>query len=80
MAFPSVQPPLERLVELLPRLLPRPYSVANYRSAGVGSEKELRFVYSLLKFPAVDGIQFERYGVCSGWMSGLDEGDNVQVR
>ncbi|KAH7698359.1 FAD-binding [Aphelenchoides avenae] len=77
-AFPSVKPTLERLIELLPRLLPRPYSIASYKTTPQ-YEQQLRFAYSLLKFPAGNGIQFQRYGVCSGWMQTLAVGDKVQI-
>uniref|UniRef100_A0AC34Q9U9 Methionine synthase reductase n=1 Tax=Panagrolaimus sp. JU765 TaxID=591449 RepID=A0AC34Q9U9_9BILA len=75
-AFPSCSPPIDRLIELLPRLIPRPYSVANHQSR---SGKRIRFVFSLLNFPAVKGVQFERFGVCSTYLRSLQVGDSVRV-
>uniref|UniRef100_A0AC35G5N7 FAD-binding FR-type domain-containing protein n=1 Tax=Panagrolaimus sp. PS1159 TaxID=55785 RepID=A0AC35G5N7_9BILA len=75
-AFPSSNPPIDRLIELLPRLIPRPYSVSSHQSR---QGRRIRFVYSLLNFSAVNGIQFPHYGICSEWMRSLQIGDKIQV-
>jgi len=75
-AFPSSTPPIDRLMELLPRLIPRPYSVSNHQSR---DGRRIRFVYSLMNFEAVNGIQFERFGVCSSYLRSLHVGDTVKV-
>ncbi|XP_030376143.1 methionine synthase reductase [Scaptodrosophila lebanonensis] len=41
----TCEPPLELLVEYLPRLLPRPYSIAN---SPMESENDIRIIYSVL--------------------------------
>lgn len=75
-AFPSCQPSPDRLMELLPRLQPRPYSVACSKTRW-GSR--LRFIYSLMLFPVENGRRYERYGLASGWLAGLKIGDYVKV-
>uniref|UniRef100_A0A915ETN2 Methionine synthase reductase n=1 Tax=Ditylenchus dipsaci TaxID=166011 RepID=A0A915ETN2_9BILA len=77
MAFPSCQPSISLLIEMIPRLLPRAYTVACHKSKW---GCVLRFVYSLLQvMPAENGIQFARYGACSGWMKTLQTDDIVQI-
>lgn len=66
-------------IELLPRLLPRAYSISNYHKTEEWAYC-LRFVYSLLKTtPELNGIQFSRYGVCSQWLNSLKVGDSAMV-
>jgi len=65
-AFPSCQPPFERLLELLPRLKARPYSVS---SSPLENPTHLHFVFNIVEFPAVDGIREQRQGVCTGWLN-----------
>ncbi|VDD87971.1 unnamed protein product [Enterobius vermicularis] len=75
-AFPSCRPSADRLIELLPRLQPRPYTICSTK-ASWGSR--LRFIYSLMPFQVSEGRQYHRYGLCSGWLSTLKIGDNVKV-
>ncbi|GLH14601.1 NADPH--cytochrome P450 reductase [Gryllus bimaculatus] len=56
-SFPSCQPPLGRILELLPRLLPRPYSIA---SSPLISPHSVRLVLSVVEQPVK--------GLCSGWL------------
>uniref|UniRef100_A0A0R3RWV9 Methionine synthase reductase n=1 Tax=Elaeophora elaphi TaxID=1147741 RepID=A0A0R3RWV9_9BILA len=72
--FPSCRPTIERLIELLPRLLPRPYSVSCVRELW---GKRIRFIFSLVCFNATDGRRFSRFGLSSGWLSTLKEGEKV---
>ena len=60
----------------MPRLIPRPYSVASHPWR---QGRRIRFVYSLLNFSAINGIQFPHFGVCSEWMKSLQIGDHIQV-
>ncbi|XP_028403678.1 methionine synthase reductase-like [Dendronephthya gigantea] len=64
-AFPSCKPPFERLLEHLPRLLPRPYSVACSPSE---HPTHLRFVFNIVKFTRIENVRDERYGLCTGWL------------
>lgn len=53
---PSCKPPMGILIEHLPRLLPRPYSVAN---SSLKSPKELKIVFSVLTDESQKGLTTE---------------------
>lgn len=66
LSFPSiVSPPFERLLEFLPRLLPRPYSVACSQQL---TQNKLHIVFNVIEIPAGQGRRYRRQGVCSGWL------------
>ncbi|XP_072030751.1 methionine synthase reductase-like [Amphiura filiformis] len=65
-AFPSCNPPLGRLLEHLPRLLPRPYSIS---SSPLVDPKRLHFVFNIIEFPHSYGRAMARQGVCTGWLN-----------
>ena len=65
-AFPSCKPPFERLLELLPRLKARPYSVS---SSPLENPNGLHFVFNIVEFPALEGVRGQRQGVCTGWLA-----------
>ena len=67
-AFPSCQPPFERLLELVPRMKARPYSVS---SSPLENPNHLHFVFNIVEFPALEGIRQTRQGVCTGWLAGI---------
>ncbi|XP_035981710.1 methionine synthase reductase isoform X2 [Fundulus heteroclitus] len=67
-AFPSCSPPLSLLIELLPKLQPRPYSAASSR---LRHPEKLRFVFSVVDFPACSGRPAGRRGLCTGWLCDL---------
>lgn len=67
-AFPSCSPPLSLLVELLPKLQPRPYSAASSR---LRHSEKLRFVFNVVEFPACSGRPAGRRGLCTGWLFDL---------
>lgn len=67
-AFHSCRPPFERLLELLPRLKVRPYSVS---SSPLENPTHLHFVFNVVEMPAVEGIREQRQGVCTGWLNGI---------
>ena len=69
-AFPSCQPPFERLLELVPRLKARPYSVS---SSPLENSNHLHFVFNIVEFPALEGVRQERHGVCTGWLADITE-------
>ncbi|CAA84637.1 Methionine synthase reductase [Caenorhabditis elegans] len=72
-AFPNVKPPVDRLIELLPRLIPRPYSMSSYEN------RKARLIYSEMEFPATDGRRHSRKGLATDWLNSLRIGDKVQV-
>nr|CAH0110430.1 unnamed protein product [Daphnia galeata] len=63
--FPSCHPPIERLLEQLPRLLARPYSLS---SSPLQDSRSASFVFNVVKFPIQDGRTYERMGVATGEM------------
>lgn len=67
-AFPSCQPPFERLLELMPRLKPRLYSVS---SSPLEDPHRLHFVFNIVEFPVIEGIREQRHGVCTGWLNNI---------
>uniref|UniRef100_A0A183V311 FAD-binding FR-type domain-containing protein n=1 Tax=Toxocara canis TaxID=6265 RepID=A0A183V311_TOXCA len=75
-AFPSCRPPVDRCLELLPRLMPRPYSVTCSRER---NRRRVRFAFSMLHFEPIDGRRYSRHGVASDWLASLKVGDQVQV-
>ncbi|KAK5980782.1 Methionine synthase reductase [Trichostrongylus colubriformis] len=72
-AFPSVHPPADRLIELLPRLIPRSYSVSSCRG------RRVRFVYSVMNFTVEDGRRYPRKGLATEFLLGLKVDDTVQI-
>ncbi|MFH4974200.1 hypothetical protein AB6A40_000909 [Gnathostoma spinigerum] len=75
-AFPSAQPPVDRLIELLPRLMPRPYSVACSQKRW---RRRVRFTYSMLNFPVGEGRAYPRHGLASDWLASLKVGDEIKI-
>ena len=67
-AFPSCQPPFVRLLELMPRLKARLYSVS---SSPLEDPLHLHFVFNIVEFPAIGGIREQRQGVCTGWLNNI---------
>merc|ERR1719427_2454623 len=64
--FTTCQPPIVRLLELLPQLLPREYSIASYLSKQHG---RMKFVFNLIELP-----QFQtqkRFGLCTNWLDSM---------
>ncbi|XP_065666396.1 methionine synthase reductase isoform X2 [Hydra vulgaris] len=62
--FHSCNPPVERLIEMLPRLFPREYSVASSPSV---DPTKLKFVFNLIEHPPFQ--ETARYGLCTRWLS-----------
>ncbi|XP_040022975.2 methionine synthase reductase [Gasterosteus aculeatus] len=67
-AFPTCSPPLSLLLEHLPKLQPRPYSAA---SSCLRHPGKLRFVFSVVEFPACSWRPAGRRGLCTGWLFDL---------
>jgi len=66
-AFPSCKPPLSLLIEHLPRLLPRPYSISSRRA-----HPTLSFVYTVVETP--------RPGLATSWLAALQPGPGTEIR
>ncbi|XP_062566305.1 methionine synthase reductase-like [Saccostrea cucullata] len=64
-AFPSCQPPVERLIESLPKLQPRPYSAC---SSPLKTPGQLDIVFNVVNIPEGDGRSFSRQGICTGML------------
>ncbi|KAL8606119.1 hypothetical protein ACOMHN_032126 [Nucella lapillus] len=63
--FPSCHPPLGRLIEHLPRLQPRPYSICSCEQWEPG---RLDIAFSVVTIPASHGRLYSRRGLCTGWL------------
>ncbi|NWH64701.1 MTRR reductase, partial [Geococcyx californianus] len=67
-AFPSCKPSLNLLIEHLPKLQPRYYSVS---SSNLYQPGKLWFVFNIVEFPACPARPVSRRGVCTGWLAKL---------
>ncbi|XP_033612067.1 methionine synthase reductase isoform X2 [Fukomys damarensis] len=69
LAFPSCQPPLDILLEHLPKLQPRPYSCA---SSSLCHPDKLHFIFNVVEFLShTPEVAILRKGVCTGWLTTL---------
>ncbi|XP_045209128.2 methionine synthase reductase-like [Mercenaria mercenaria] len=66
--FSSCLPPVDRLIEHLPRLQPRPYSVC---CSPLTSPGKISFVFNVVETTAECGRTYFRKGVCTGWLEGM---------
>ncbi|ODN06116.1 Methionine synthase reductase [Orchesella cincta] len=66
LTFPSCMPPVEALLEHLPRLIPRAYSIS---SSPLTNANEFTFAFNVATFSKENGRQYERLGICTGWLS-----------
>lgn len=66
--FRSCRPPATILLEHLPRLLPRPYSIA---SSPLATPDQLSFAFNVVQIPQGKCVAFSRQGVCTGWLASL---------
>ncbi|NXF92748.1 MTRR reductase, partial [Eubucco bourcierii] len=67
-AFPSCRPPLNLLMEHLPKLQARSYSVS---SSNLYCPGKLCFVFNIVEFPVCPARRVSRKGVCTGWLAEL---------
>ncbi|NXF10057.1 MTRR reductase, partial [Smithornis capensis] len=67
-AFPSCKPSLNLLIEHLPKLQARSYSVS---SSNLYQPGKLCFVFNIVEFPACPARPVSRKGVCTGWLAEL---------
>ncbi|KAG8180128.1 hypothetical protein JTE90_027082 [Oedothorax gibbosus] len=66
--YKSCNPPAEKLLEYLPCLRPRFYSVA---SSPLNESDGFTVVFNVLKFETSEGRTTSREGVCTGWFKKL---------
>jgi len=73
-AFPSVNPPLDYILELLPRLAPRYYSISSSPNFHPGF---VHITSVVVNFTTAAGRSHN--GVCSSWMATLPVGTHIPV-
>ncbi|PVD37330.1 hypothetical protein C0Q70_04329 [Pomacea canaliculata] len=67
-AFPSCSPPVERLLEHLSRLQPRPYSACSCRDWNPG---HLDIAFNVVEIPPTAYQVMSRRGLCTGWLDDI---------
>ncbi|XP_043396209.1 methionine synthase reductase isoform X2 [Chelonia mydas] len=67
-AFPTCKPPLNLLIEHLPKLQARSYSAS---SSNLFQPGKLQFVFNVVEFPSSPSRLVSRKGVCTGWLAEL---------
>ncbi|XP_065686493.1 methionine synthase reductase [Patagioenas fasciata] len=67
-AFPSCKPSLNLLIEHLPKLQARSYSVS---SSNLYQPGRLCFLFNIVEFPTCPARPVSRKGVCTGWLAEL---------
>lgn len=72
--FPSARPPLSYLIDMIPRLQPRAFSIASSRQA---HDTKLHICAAMVKY--VTPLRFARIGVCSSFWSQAEVGDVVPI-
>ncbi|EDV28307.1 uncharacterized protein TRIADDRAFT_21300 [Trichoplax adhaerens] len=67
--FPSCRPPfIKVIVELLPRLQPRPYSIVN---SPIEGKKIMKVAFTIVQLPPSIATRGLREGLCSGWLQSI---------
>ncbi|XP_045594122.1 methionine synthase reductase [Procambarus clarkii] len=66
--FQSCKPPVTTLLEHLPQLQPRAYSIAT--SPLVDSE-HISFVFNIVEIPKENTVTYSRKGICTGWLASV---------
>ncbi|KAK7092257.1 methionine synthase reductase-like [Littorina saxatilis] len=69
--FPSCQPPVERILEHLPRLQPRPYSASSCEDWRPG---HIDVAFNVLEIPTSQCRLYCRRGLCTGWLDDITSG------
>lgn len=72
--FPSARPPIDHLIDMIPRLQSRPFSIASSVPAHPGS---IHLCASIVRFKTP--MRFVRVGVCSSFLLRLQEGDIIPI-
>lgn len=66
--FQSCKPPITTLLEHLPRLQPRAYSII---SSPLVDSKYISFVFNVVEIPKENTVTFARKGICTGWLASV---------
>ncbi|XP_047490875.1 methionine synthase reductase-like isoform X2 [Penaeus chinensis] len=66
--FQTCKPPVTTLLEHLPQLLPRAYSIT---SSPLVDSKKISFVFNVVDIPKEKATTFSRKGICTGWLASL---------
>lgn len=72
--FKSCEPPIDLLIQMLPQLNPRPYSLCT--SMNSSSDLDSEIVFNLVKFQQELNRTYDRLGVGTGFLSKLDAGSS----
>lgn len=72
--FPSARPPVEHLIDMVPVLKPRAFSIASSAHAHPG---QIHICAAMVQYTTP--LRFVRVGVCSAFFKSLREGDVVPV-
>uniref|UniRef100_A0A8C4NDD4 Methionine synthase reductase n=1 Tax=Eptatretus burgeri TaxID=7764 RepID=A0A8C4NDD4_EPTBU len=67
-SFPTLRPPLELLLEHLPCLQPRSYSIS---SSPLQHHGHVRILFNIVEFPMTLHRASPRRGICTGWLTEL---------
>lgn len=68
LTFPSCNPPVERILEHLPRLQPRPYSVC---SSPIDDPGVVEIAFNVISISKESGRTYERSGICTGMLDNI---------
>lgn len=75
LAFPSCNPDVDRLIESLPKLQPRPYSAC---SSPLKTPQHLDIAFNVINIPEGDGRSFARQGVCTGMLDRVTNQNQIR--
>lgn len=75
LAFPSCNPDVDRLIESLPKLQPRPYSAC---SSPLKTPQHLDITFNVINIPEGDGRSFARQGVCTGMLDRVTNQNQIR--
>ena len=64
--FQSCKPPVTALLEHLPQLQARPYSVI---SSPLCDPKKISFAFNIIEIQQGEAVTFSRRGICTGWLA-----------
>lgn len=74
--FPSCKPPASLFIANLMPMQPRFYSISSCPNK---CRDQIHLTVAVVKYRAEDGEGAEHYGVCSNYLEGLQENENVYL-